>query len=97
MSAAVDDAGVLASIGNGDLVITGPNGFMAVATLVSKAFVAGTANAAATATYQIFLIAHPWTSMDNGDYEVEVESGEVLDARGNAAAAGTIGGFTVLV
>ena len=89
-----DTGGVKAStIGDGDLQVTGPNGFKKTATLVS-AVPAGNSTSL-VATYSISSPGDAWTSSDNGAYTVKLVKKQVTDTGGRAAAAATIGTFAI--
>jgi Tol biopolymer transport system component len=78
------------SIGNGDVVATGPNGYREPAT-----FVATLGGATANQLVAVYRIAGPGGAFDiadNGSYAIEVAPGEVKDAAGNFAAAGAVPG-----
>jgi hypothetical protein len=81
------------SLGSGDVRVTGPNGYSTLASLVSvDSSKNGTPR---TATYRITPPGGSWNSGDNGTYSIVLQSGQVIDNSLNAAAAGTIGTFTV--
>ncbi|HEX8914735.1 MAG TPA: hypothetical protein VF796_20455, partial [Humisphaera sp.] len=85
----------LASIGNGDLLVTGPNGYAQVATLVSA-----TPNAdgsVVTAVYTVPAALGAWSAAGNGTYAVSVQGGEVYDKSNNFAPGGSLGSFTVQI
>ncbi|MDX2214220.1 MAG: GDSL-type esterase/lipase family protein [Oculatellaceae cyanobacterium bins.114] len=88
-----NDAIAFASLTNGDVQVTGPNGFSQLATLVS---VNTTGNGTPrTATYRIGAPGGSWSAVDNGTYTVSVLVGQVSDVNGNAIAAANAGTFTV--
>ncbi|HZL34917.1 MAG TPA: Ig-like domain-containing protein [Tepidisphaeraceae bacterium] len=83
------------SLGNGNFIVTGPNGFSAPAT-----FIAVDNNSPGTpraASYQIAPPAGGWTAAADGAYTVSLQPGRVLDTAGNAAAAGAIGTFQISI
>lgn len=83
----------LASVGSGDIRVTGPNGYSELAALVGK-----TVNAGGTIVKAVYRIPAPggsWTSLDNGSYTMSVVGGQVEDASGNAAASGALRAFNV--
>lgn len=92
-----DDAGIdVSSIGAGDLKITGPNGFEALAGLISiNSSTNGTPRSA------VYSVAPPsgstWTALHNGSYSVSLEAGQVRDVEGAFAVPVVLGGFTVAV
>jgi hypothetical protein len=74
-----------ASLGNGDVLVTGPKNFKAVAKLVS---VNPTTDATAvTATYSIVAPAKKWAAAANGAYTVTVRAKSVSNAVGGVNAA----------
>ena len=80
------------SIGSGDVVVTGPGGFSAAATLVSlEQDRAG----AATAVFEFAAPDGGWQFIHNGTYTITLSASAVFDVSGNAAAAGDIGTFNV--
>lgn len=84
-----------ATLGNGDLVVTGPGGFMQVLTFVRIEDSPGLANL--TVVYSIAAPGGTWDSAENGEYVVSVAAGQVADVVGNQVAAGEVGRFTVNV
>jgi len=83
-----------ATLGNGNLVVTFPNGSQSeAATLVSTGLTDGPV---VHAEYQI-TFAQDLTTANNGVYEVSLNAGSVKDTAGLAAAAGSIGTFTLTV
>jgi len=90
-----DDAVLdLASVSNGDLRVSGPNGFNAPAQLVS---VSGQKGATRTATYRFAAPGGFFDSADNGQYTISLAAKEVRDANGNFAAGARLGTFNVNV
>lgn len=82
-----------ASVGNGDVLVTGPNAYSQLATLVgSEPSADGTS---VVAQYRIPAAGDSWDAADNGSYTVSLRANEVTDVAGNAAAAGTVGTFAV--
>lgn len=89
------DAGALnaGTLSNGDVRVTGPNGFSTLATLVSlDPNASGTAR---TATYKFTAPGGFFDSADNGKYTATLQSNQVQDLNGNFAAANVIGTFDV--
>ncbi|MBD2461557.1 hypothetical protein H6G89_10900 [Oscillatoria sp. FACHB-1407] len=85
-----DNAGIVpTSVGNGDIRVTGPNGFNQIASFVSF-----NANSN-VATYRIGAPGGSWSAFDNGNYTVAVEAGQIVDINGNAIAPATAGTFSV--
>lgn len=80
-----------ATIGAGDVVVTGPNGFSAPATLVST----GPSDKSVTATYAIAAPGGSFDGSDSGNYSVSLTANAVGDAAGNFAPAGKLGSFIV--
>jgi hypothetical protein len=81
------------SIGDGDLRVTGPNGYSQLATLVSKSPARNARTI--TATYSVPAPAGQWDVADNGLYTVSVIASQVRDRAGNFIAAGALGTFNV--
>jgi hypothetical protein len=88
-----DDNGIdPRTLGDGDVRVTGPNGYSATASLVSVDR-AGTTTRAA-----IYTIPAPdggWQADDAGLYTVTAASGQVADLKGNFLRSGVIGTFWV--
>jgi hypothetical protein len=85
-----------ATIGNGDVHVTGPGGFDQLATLVSVS-PAPSVGSKRIATYRITAPGGAWDHTDNGSYSVAIRAGEVRDTSGNALPAGSIGAIDVHV
>jgi Ca2+-binding RTX toxin-like protein len=89
------DAGALnaATLSNGDVRVTGPNGFSTIATLVS---VDRSGNGTArSATYRFAAPGGFFDSADNGRYTATIQPGQVSDLNGNFAAANVVGTLDV--
>ncbi|MFQ3615516.1 MAG: Calx-beta domain-containing protein [Cyanobacteriota bacterium] len=83
------------SFRNGNLLVTGPNGFVQGAQLVGFTPVGnGTSR---TVTYQITAPGGTWDANDNGTYQVLLQAGQIFDTSGNAAPPATLGSFNVNV
>lgn len=92
-----DDTAIdVASIGDGDLRVTGPNGYDRLAEFVSlNAPDNGTPR---VATYAVAPAGGgEWQCSDNGTYTVYLQAEQVRDAGGAWAPAGALGQFTVEV
>ena len=83
----------VASIGTGDVQVTGPNGFSQPATLVSLD--ANTNGTPRTATYTVVAPGGTWDFADNGTYMVTLLAATVSDVTGNVAGQATLGTFVV--
>ena len=81
------------TLGNNNVVVTGPNGYAQAATLVSVD--AAGNGATRTATYSITPPGGAWSPADGGTYTVSLNAGVVTDTSGNAVAAGALGSFQV--
>lgn len=92
-----DDVAVDAgTIGNGDVRVTGPNGYSQPAQFVSLN-TAGNGTPR-TATYSVTAPGGgPWSAVHNGTYVLAVEAGQVADTEGADVAAGVLGQFQVAV
>ncbi|WP_348227123.1 carbohydrate-binding protein [Trichocoleus desertorum] len=85
----------LASLSDGDVIVTGPNGFQQAPTLVS---VNTTGNGSPrTATYRITAPGGSWDDADNGTYAIAIQSNQVRDTSGNAVIASNLGSFQATV
>jgi hypothetical protein len=82
------------SVGTGDLLVSGPNGFTQAPPLVGV--VAGQAGSW-LATYRVAAPGGAWDATDNGSYSVVMQEGQVRDLAGNSAAAGALTSFRVAV
>jgi probable HAF family extracellular repeat protein len=83
------DAG---SLGTGDLLVTGPNGYSQFARFVDSGL---TDDRRLSVTYQILATDGLWDFADNGLYTISIVAGEVTDTSGNAVAAGELDTFVV--
>lgn len=91
-----DDMAVRGStIGNGNVIVSGPNGFTQPATLVSVD--APGDGPSRTATYQINAPSGAWGFNDSGSYVIAMQPGSVTDTSGNSVAAGALGSFAISV
>lgn len=79
------------TLGNSNLLITGPNGFNSDAQYVRTIKLRGVLRA----TYRIASPAGHWTSADIGTYTINLQGGSVKDTSGAAAEGGTVGHFVV--
>jgi hypothetical protein len=84
-----------ASVGSGDVQVAGPNAFSQLATLVGSQPSAD--GASVVAQYRITAPGGTWDAADNGTYSLALRANEVTDAAGNAAAAKTLGSFSVSI
>ena len=92
-----DQAVSVASIGDGDIVVTGPNGYREMANLVPGTISPATDGTPITAEYTIVPPGAVWDICDNGTYVVSLLANEVSDTSGNAATTVEIGEFSVNV
>ena len=72
-----------ATLGSGDVEVTGPNGFSTTATFISST----TVNGIVTATYQVTPPGGSWDELDDGTYTVTVQAGSVADTNANSVGA----------
>jgi lysozyme len=81
-----------ASLGNGDVTVTGPNAFNQIADFVSV----DTPGDGLTrvVTYRINAPGGSWDPSDNGSYSVSQNATQVSDIGGNFRAAASIGNFS---
>ncbi len=86
----------LGSLGGNDVTVTGPNGFVQNAVLVSTS--ANTNGTAVTATYRIVPPggASAFTAANSGQFTIAVNAGSVTDALSNPIAATTVGTFSAV-
>jgi hypothetical protein len=85
----------VASFGDGDVLVSGPNGFSEPATFVSVNSL--TNGMPRNVTYAITPPGGAWSAGDSGGYTIVLQANQVFDTAGNPAAAATIGTFTVNV
>jgi Ca2+-binding RTX toxin-like protein len=86
-NAAID----VSTLSTGDVRVTGPNGFSAIAQLVS---VDQNQNGVTrSATYRVSAPGGSFDSMDNGHYTLYLQANQVRDSNGNTAAAAVLGSF----
>ena len=85
------------TIGAGDVLVTGPNGFAQAATFVSAttATVTTAGGQQIVATYKITPPGGAWAAGEDGTYAVSLLAKAVADAAGNVTAAGGLTTFTV--
>lgn len=89
-----DDVAVLfSSIGNGDLRVIGPNGFVAPAQLLFTSTFSNSATITATYTYDP--PGGAWGIEDLGTYTIVMSPLQVRDVTGNYVPGGALGTFTV--
>jgi uncharacterized protein YkwD len=82
-----------ATLASGNLRVTGPNNFAAVARLVSVDRPAG--GVARAATYRFDAPGGFFDSADNGQYAVNLQAGQVADINGNYAPQAKLGTFNI--
>jgi len=90
-----DDTAILTStIGNGDVLVTGPNGYNEVATYYAKTPSSGDASSIVV----IYTIPAPggnWDFSDNGIYSISIVASQVSDTENAFVPAGLSGTFQV--
>jgi predicted outer membrane repeat protein len=83
----------VATLGTGDIKVTGPGSFSATPTFVS---VTPSGNGSPrVATYTFTPPGGTWDLADIGSYSIVLQAGQVADTSGNAVPAGVIGSFSV--
>jgi len=85
----------VSTLGNADVLVTGPNGYRQLAALVSVDN--HTDGSPRTATYRITPPGGSWDLADNGSYSLWMQSKQVKDTSGNSVPAGKLATFTVAV
>lgn len=84
-----------ASFGNGNIVVSGPGGFSAPATLVA---IDESGNGTPrTVTYQFVPPGGAWSAADDGAYALVLPVGQIADVAGNLNAAQSLGAFNVSI
>ena len=87
-----DEDGVkVSSFGNGDIRVSGPNGYDVAASFVSAD--STTSGTPRTATYSVAAPGGSWDANDNGTYTVNLNAGGVKDVKELYAPAQTLGTF----
>ena len=84
-----------ASLGGGNLLVTGPNGFSQFAAYASSAAATTDANGYQhiSATYTISAPNGIWAKGEDGTYTITMQANQVFDSFGNAVPDGSIGTF----
>ena len=82
-----------ATIGYGDIRLTGPNGYDRYATLLGVDD--STDGSPRIATYRTASPDSQWTKHDNGTYQVMLNADQVSDTAGNFVASGWLGNIVV--
>lgn len=85
----------VATIGDGDITVTGPDAFSADATLVAVSDPGG--SNPVTATYAIAAPGATWDGGENGTYEVMINAGEVAATSGKTVPADTLTTYDVSI
>jgi hypothetical protein len=89
-----DDTAIDAStFGDGNILVTGPNGFSQLAHFVSAT--QGATAGSYVATYTFTAPAGAWSSNGNGVYTFALQDNQVADTSGNYAPATTVGTLAV--
>lgn len=84
-----DPKGIQAStLGDGDILVSGPNGFSQAASLVSFD---QTSDSTVVAKYRIDAPEGGWSQADSGSYAFTLVPGEVTDSAGNSPASADLG------
>ncbi|HEV2292307.1 MAG TPA: hypothetical protein VGR35_00530 [Tepidisphaeraceae bacterium] len=82
-----------ATVGAGDITVTGPRGESHAVTFVSSQ--SSNSGKTIAAVYHIAAPGGFWDASDNGAYSVALTSGAVRDVVGNTTSAAAVGAFTV--
>jgi len=83
----------LTTLGNGNIIVAGPNGFSEAASLIS---VDQSSNSpSVTASYSLIPPGGSWNANANGTYTISAQAGQVGDIAGNDMVAGALGTFSV--
>lgn len=81
------------SFGDGNITVTGPNGYSQNATFISQSQPGNGTNR--SATYEIDAPSDVWNAQANGIYTINLNANQVADVAGGYATAGSVGTFTV--
>jgi hypothetical protein len=79
-----------------DIKVKGPGGYFPFASVFAVTAVQ-TVGSNRTVTYRITPPGGSWDYLDDGAYQIMLQTGQVKDTAGNVLAAGTIGSFVVHV
>ncbi|HEY3394105.1 MAG TPA: hypothetical protein VGK58_15440 [Lacipirellulaceae bacterium] len=86
------------SLDNTDVLVTGPNGYSQLATLVNvgpqQATTAGTAR---TVRYRVTSPSGPWDSDDSGSYTASLRANQVRDTTGVFLPSAVLGSFQISI
>ena len=82
-----------ATIGYGDVRVTGPNGYDRYATLLGVDD--STDGSPRTATYRTASPDSQWTKYSNGTYRIVMNADQVSDTAGNFVVSGRLGSFNI--
>jgi hypothetical protein len=85
----------VATLGAGDVRVTGPGGFNQIAEFVGVDM--NTNGSPRTATYRITAPGSSFDPSENGTYTIAVEAGQVANTNGHTAGPGAVGSFGVAV
>src|SRR5205085_6797134 len=85
----------VSTIDSSDVVVTGPAGYSAPATLVSLD--STTNGKPRVATYKIAAPAGGWSLSNSGTFTVTLQGAQVRDTSANAASGGAIGTFNATI
>jgi uncharacterized delta-60 repeat protein len=91
---AADDQINLSTLGNADVLVTGPNGYRQLGKLEGSSAIFDD-NRQVAATYSIPAPGVAWGADDNGRYRVLMRRRGILDNHGQSVRAGQIGAFRV--
>ncbi len=83
------------TINRNDIVVDGPAGFEARATVVSQS--RGKSGGTRIVTYAIHAPGRRWDASDNGVYTLHLQHGQVTDIAGNAAIGRNLGSLTIAI
>jgi hypothetical protein len=83
------------SLDSNDILVTGPNGFSQLASLVSNGVTPNTDSSTLVATYQITPPGGTWDNLETGLYSVTLQSNQIQDSDGNFSPQNLLGTFQV--
>jgi hypothetical protein len=90
-----DPAGIdTSTLGNGQVTVSGPNGYSRFATLNSQST---SGNGSIVASYSVATPGGSWASTANGTYTVSMAANAVYDLAGNSVAGGVLATFIVAI
>jgi len=83
------------SLGDGDILVVGPNGFSQLAKKISLD--TPSSGTPRKVRYRFIAPGGTWDASDNGSYKIDLQAGQVKDSDGSFAAAKNLGSFPLTI